>query len=94
MPRLDWQMWFAALNPRRAQPWLLGLMERLLEGSPAVHRLFEKNPFPDAPPRYVRLVNYRYEFATPQERAEGLWWKRERLADLTRPLSLDQLRGR
>ena len=76
MPRLDWQMWFASLNPRRAQPWLQGLMLRLLEGSPPVLGLLDRNPFPDAPPRYVRLVYYRYTYKglekSRQERKKAL----------------------
>jgi hypothetical protein len=34
MPRLDWQMWFAALNPRGNQQWLMRLVEHLLRGTP------------------------------------------------------------
>src|SRR6185369_10734452 len=55
-PRLDWQMWFAALNPRTIEPWLGNLVIRLLEGSPPVLALFKHNPFPDAPPRLIRLM--------------------------------------
>ena len=29
-PRLDWQMWFAALGSVRGDPWFVGLMLRLL----------------------------------------------------------------
>ena len=35
-PRLDWQMWFAALGTYRQNYWLLGLCDRLLENSPEV----------------------------------------------------------
>ena len=45
-PRLDWQMWFAALDPRVVEPWLAKLLVRLLEGSPAVLHLLDTNPFP------------------------------------------------
>jgi uncharacterized membrane protein YphA (DoxX/SURF4 family) len=77
MPRLDWQMWFAALGEYRQNPWLLNTMMRLLEGEPSVLALLETNPFPDAPPRFVRAVLYSYTFATPdQHRNEGLWWNR------------------
>jgi hypothetical protein len=38
-PRLDWQMWFAALGNYRADPWILHFLERLLEGSPQVPEL-------------------------------------------------------
>ena len=32
-PRLDWQMWFAALSNYRENPWLVRFMMRLLQGS-------------------------------------------------------------
>ena len=76
-PRLDWQMWFAALNPRVIEPWLENLVIRLLEGSPPVVSLFKHNPFPDAPPKLIRLMVYRYHFSTLEvRRREGLWWER------------------
>src|SRR6059058_2641284 len=90
MPRLDWQMWFAALNPEGAREWLVPLLRHLLVGTPEVLALLGENPFPGAPPRYVRLVYYRYRFSTPTERAtRGAWWQRERVGYLTAPLSLE-----
>ncbi len=79
MPRLDWQMWFAALGSYRTTPWFGRLAERLLQGSPPVLRLLGRNPFPDAPPRYLRAVLYHYRFTDPDERRrEGTWWTRSR----------------
>jgi predicted DCC family thiol-disulfide oxidoreductase YuxK len=76
-PRLDWQMWFAALGSYRTNPWVVAMMDRLLEGSRPVLDLFGNNPFPDRPPRYVRAVIYEYRFTTiPGGRAEGTWWRR------------------
>ncbi len=92
MPRLDWQMWFAALNPRRAEPWLTGLMGGILSGSPDVLALLDDDPFTGDPPRYVRLLYYKYNFATPAERRDrGVWWTRELSGPLTPPLTLEQL---
>jgi hypothetical protein len=92
MPRLDWQMWFAALNPEGAREWLPSLLRHVLAGTPEVLALLGHDPFPDAPPRYVRLGYFRYRFSTPSERAaSGAWWQRERLGDLTKPLSLGEL---
>ncbi len=77
-PRLDWQMWFAALGDYRANPWLLRFMARLLEGSPEVLGLLADNPFPDRPPRQVRAVVSDYRFTDAEERRRtGAWWKRE-----------------
>src|ERR1022692_777689 len=53
-PRLDWQMWFAALGTYRQNPWLVNFCVRLLQGSPHVLGLLERNPFPNAPPRYIQ----------------------------------------
>ena len=76
-PRLDWQMWFAALDPGSIEPWLGNLIVRLLQGSPAVLSLFRHNPFPASPPAYIRLTVYRYHFSSPAlKRAQGLWWER------------------
>jgi hypothetical protein len=78
MPRLDWQMWFAALGEIRGEPWLVNTMVRLLEGEPTVIHLFEKNPFADKPPRAIRAVEYSYHFTTfAERRATGAWWKRD-----------------
>src|SRR5205085_11678130 len=39
MPRLDWQMWFAALGDYQDNPWIIRFMASLLEGSPPVLKL-------------------------------------------------------
>jgi hypothetical protein len=78
MPRLDWQMWFAALGEIRGEPWLVNTIVRLLEGEPRVIALLGKNPFPEKPPRAIRAVAYSYHFTTFAERREsGAWWKRD-----------------
>jgi lipase maturation factor 1 len=79
-PRLDWQMWFAALGDYQTNPWFVTFAERLLEGSPEVAALLEKNPFPDHPPRYIRALTYKYRFSTWDERhktGSRVWWHRE-----------------
>ena len=76
-PRLDWQMWFAALGDIRENPWMVGLMQRLLEGSPAVLALFEVNPFGATTPKYVRALLYDYRFSDPRKHAvTHEWWVR------------------
>ncbi len=88
-PRLDWQMWFAALGDYRENPWLVNFCQRLLQGSPEVLALLGKNPFPDHPPRFVRAELYDYHFTTPPERrATGAWWKREFIGEYLPPISL------
>jgi len=92
-PRLDWQMWFAALGTPQQNPWFSGLVIRLLQGSRDVSRLLAHNPFPDQPPHYIRASFYRYRFTTVEEhRQSGAWWKRQELGEYLRTVSLDQLR--
>jgi len=75
LPRLDWQMWFAALSGDcRTQPWFLSFEARLLEGSPEVLGLLRDHPFPGRKPQLVRARLYRYHFTGPGERS---WWRRE-----------------
>jgi predicted DCC family thiol-disulfide oxidoreductase YuxK len=78
-PRLDWQMWFAALEDPRRLRWFPRFLERLLENEPAVTALLEKNPFPDKPPVYVRAQYYDYSYTNNEEKAQGPWWKRRLL---------------
>jgi len=78
-PRLDWQMWFAALDDPRRLPWFQQFLRRLLENEPAVTALLETNPFPDAPPVYVRAWFYDYTYAGSEEKARGIWWDRRLL---------------
>jgi len=73
-PRLDWQMWFAALDTYQSNRWFVDFMVRLLEGEPAVLRLLRYNPFPDKPPKYVRARLFLYRFTNWHERG---WWTRE-----------------
>lgn len=73
-PRLDWQMWFAALGTYQENRWFSDFMIRLLEGEPPVLRLLQYNPFPNAPPKYIRARIFLYHFTHFGERA---WWRRE-----------------
>lgn len=88
MPRLDWQMWFDGLHIERAVQTgsrafnvvTPSVVERLREGSPAVLALLGPNPFPDAPPRFVRWRLYDYRFTDDAQRdATGNWWQRKLL---------------
>lgn len=89
-PRLDWQMWFEALQLERAYEmtgnvlpsqmsrWFRSLLSRLLAGEPKVLKLLRDNPFPNSPPTFIRIVLYEYRFTTANERGEtGDWWHRE-----------------
>jgi hypothetical protein len=87
-PRLDWQMWFAALSDYRSTPWMGRLLERLLDGEPTVLDLLATDPFDGARPRLVRARLYRYRFTDWQTlRREGRWWRRELLGPYSPVLS-------
>jgi len=87
-PRLDWQMWFAALeDPRRLQ-WFARFLKALLENQPAVLALMEKNPFPGQPPRFVRAQFFDYRFSDSVEKASGRWWHRHLLGSYYPEVSL------
>jgi len=89
MPRLDWQMWFAALGPARHSRWFRPFLERLLEGSPAVLGLLDDPPFRERPPRQARALLYDYRFTSAEERAAtGAWWTRREVGVFVFPMSL------
>jgi lipase maturation factor 1 len=90
-PRLDWQMWFAALGSPRENLWFYNLEICLLEGKTDVTRLFARNSFPQKPPRYIRATFYRYRFTTSDEhRQTGAWWKRQELGEYLPTISLER----
>lgn len=88
-PRLDWQMWFAALGSERTNPWVHMLIQRMLEGSPAVLNFFSENPFASAPPKYIRAKLYAYDFNDPGDiLSGGNWWVRRPLGDYTGTMAI------
>src|SRR5881392_2603501 len=92
-PRLDWQMWFAALGTPEQNPWFIRLAICLLEGKRDVRQLFAHDPFPNRPPRYVRAILYRYRFTTANEHGQtGAWWRRQELGEYLPTVSLQDLR--
>ncbi len=88
-PRIDWQAWFLPLGSFRYDTWFDRFIYKLLQGSPEVLYLLRFNPFPNAPPRYIRTVLYEYEFSSFQEKKEhGWWWRRRRQGLFTNPVTL------
>jgi hypothetical protein len=87
--RLDWQLWFAAMSRPERQPWLVHFVKKLLEGDTGARSLLAHDPFPEAPPTYVRVDLYRYEFTSPGERG---FWERTRLGPWLPPMSREDPR--
>jgi predicted DCC family thiol-disulfide oxidoreductase YuxK len=91
-PRLDWQMWFAALGSYRENVWFLNLLARLLQGQPEVLQLIDYNPFPNRPPRFARaqIFEYRFTDSAMRDRTRQ-WWVRTPLGVYVPPVSLSSL---
>ena len=88
-PRLDWQMWFAALSNYQDNPWFSQLMLRLLQGTPEVTGLLATDPFPGKPPRLIRAAIYDYHFSDSATRREtGAVWTRQYLGQYFPTVSL------
>jgi hypothetical protein len=76
-PRLDWQMWFAALGSYEQDAWVEAFCRRVLEGSPPVLELLASNPFAGKPPALLRVLRYDYRFTNRETRRRtGAVWAR------------------
>jgi hypothetical protein len=79
-PRFDWNLWFASLGSWRDNSIVPSTEERLLNNAPDVLGLFRSNPFPQHPPKQIRVVLWQYWFTSMDEkRKTGDWWRREYL---------------
>src|SRR5882762_1850084 len=89
-PRFDWNLWFASLGHWRSNSIVPRTEERLLEGTPDVLALFAKNPFPNQPPRQIRVLLWQYWFTSMQEKREqALWCHRQLLGNYAPTLARD-----
>ena len=89
-PRLDWQMWFAALSDVGRNPWFVSFAHRLLEGDPDVIRLLAADPFGGRRPRWVRAELWDYRFTdVATRRRTGAWWSRTPIGEYLPPVTLD-----
>lgn len=85
--RLDWQLWFASFRGYRGEPWIANLVYKLLRGERGVKSLLAVDPFPDAPPRWIKATLYRYELKRVGE-GPG-WWRRSPVGEFLKPLSVE-----
>ncbi len=88
-PRIDWQIWFAAMERPQDNPWLLHMIWKLLDNDNGTLSLLANNPFPDHPPKYIRVSFYHYQFIKPGERnqSNNVIWKRDYIGAWLPPLS-------
>jgi len=85
-PRIDWQIWFAAMASPGDYPWTFHFVWKLLHNDPDTLSLLANNPFPDKPPHYIRARLYRYRFAPLGDKG---WWRRELISEWLPALSTD-----
>ncbi|XP_055346674.1 lipase maturation factor 2-like [Paramacrobiotus metropolitanus] len=98
-PRLDWQMWFAALSDQNSSPWVYNVAYRLLQAEPEVLRLIDPaSPFFKKPPKYIRGQLYKYWFTSIHDKdaktgnTTSDWWKRKLDREWLSPVSLEDAR--
>ncbi len=81
MPRLDWQLWFEALNAQAGmQPsrWFVSFLNALSRNDKSVLSLVQTNPFSQEPPKFLRVRIFNYKLETPAIMLKtGHWWRRE-----------------
>jgi Lipase maturation factor len=84
--RLDWLIWFAAMEDEPEQAWELHLVWELLDGEPAIRTLLAVDPFDGKPPRWVRIRRFVYHLAPYRA---PTWWTRDGEELWLAPVSLD-----
>lgn len=93
-PRFEWNLWFASLGDWQQSNFVALTEERLLENDTDVLRLFQRNPFGETSPRYVRAVLWQYWFTSMDEKQHnGNWWRRS-LIGLYAPVLTQQPDGK
>jgi len=85
--RLDWAAWFPWSRLPGRNEWVPHFLWKLLHNDPGTLSLIARNPFPEEPPKWIRVSIYLYHFAEPGNK-EGAWWTRERVGVHIRPVSL------
>jgi len=88
--RLDWLMWFAAMEPPFRQQWLIAFLVKLLSADRPTLRLLRRDPFRGMRPAAVRANLYLYRFSGwSAPRGAGVWWERELVGEYLPPIVLD-----
>lgn len=79
-PRLDWQMWFAALADYQHYPFIVSLMNKIHHGCPTALHLLDgsRYPFlPSEPPLYLKADLFHYDFTQQNVSVPPAeWWVR------------------
>ena len=94
-PRLDWQMWFAALrgdgvfqDPRYR--WFSMFIIRILQKSPEVWKILDPSMLKHMETTtYLRISMYEYDFAPRKDEDDGYVYVRKNLGVLLPPVHLE-----
>lgn len=77
-------------SPYSQHSWLQRVVQRVLEGEPGVLSLLGKNPFPDGPPTWVRVVHQCLRPGSTERRTRcGKWWHARAMSVLHEPVRSD-----
>jgi hypothetical protein len=84
--RLDWLIWFSAMEDHVTDPWMLHLVWKLLDGDRTIRTLFAVDPFAGKAPRWIRIRRFVYHLAPL---GADTWWTRDGEQMWLPPVSLD-----
>jgi hypothetical protein len=83
--RLDWLIWFAAMDDEPREPWVAHLVWKLLDGDKSIRELLAVDPFDGAAPTYVRIRRFVYHL---EPYSSATWWTRDQEELWLPPVSL------
>ncbi|XP_078520310.1 lipase maturation factor 1 isoform X1 [Lissotriton helveticus] len=93
--RLDWLMWYAALQTYEQNEWVIHLAGKLLAAGNRTSPLLQSNPFlGKKPPRWIRGEQFIYKFSRigGKHANDGKWWHRKRIGPYFPPVSISGLK--
>ena len=84
--RLDWLIWFAAMQDQPRDPWVIHFVWKLLDGDKRIRTQLAVDPFAGEAPTWVRIRRFTYHLAPP---GAATWWTRDHAQLWLEPVSLD-----
>jgi lipase maturation factor len=84
--RLDWLIWFSAMEDQPSDPWVLHLVWKLLDGDRGIRTLLAVDPFDGAPPTWIRIRRFIYHL---QPLGADTWWTRDHEEQWLPPVSVN-----
>jgi hypothetical protein len=71
--RLDWLIWFSAMEEKPSDAWLVHLAWKLLDGDPTIRTLLAVDPFHGKAPKWIRMRRFIYKL---EPYSADAWWSR------------------